>query len=77
MVVYLQSIFFLKFLASCHLHYLIHISEIHAFHSNKSIKKQEFPIVTDRYCSMAVPHSYTPVRGGTAYGTQKAADNPS
>jgi len=48
MVVYLQSIFFLKFLASCHLYYLIHISEIHAFHSNKSIKKQEFPIVTDR-----------------------------
>ena len=25
MVVYLQSIFFLKFLASCHLYYLIHI----------------------------------------------------
>ena len=35
MVVYLQSIFFLKFLASCHLHYLIHISEIHALIQNK------------------------------------------
>ena len=35
MVVYLQSIFFLKFLASCHLHYLIHISESHAFHSDR------------------------------------------
>ena len=49
MVVYFQSIFFLKFLASCHLYYLIHISEIHAFRSNKSTKKQEFPIVADRY----------------------------
>jgi hypothetical protein len=49
MVVYFQSIFFLKFLASCHLHYLIHISEIHAFRSNKSTKKQEFPIVADMH----------------------------
>ena len=48
MIIYFQSIF-LNVLGILPSIFSNHISEIHAFQSNKSIKKQEFPIVADRY----------------------------
>ena len=61
----------------CHLYYLIHISEIHAFNQTNQFKKQGFQTVKKSIHCMAIAFWYTPAQGGTAYDTQKAADNQS